>query len=166
MAQICEDMGRYLILNASFSKGDTMSANHMKSSSKALRHLVVGAAISAFGLSFGLGTVALAQDWSAVELKSTDLGNGFHMIEGRGGNLGVSIGEDGVFLIDDQYAPLSQKISFRRKRSHVKSNSLNIQFEERFPEGRELDDGFFEMVLDLKVFVIFIHSLRVQLRWS
>lgn len=54
---------------------------------------------------------ALAQtDWSKVEMKTTDLAPGLHMIAGAGGNLAVSSGPDGVFLIDDQYAPLSDKI--------------------------------------------------------
>jgi glyoxylase-like metal-dependent hydrolase (beta-lactamase superfamily II) len=45
-----------------------------------------------------------------VEIKTTDLGSGISMLEGAGGNIGVSAGEDGVFLIDDQYAPLTDKI--------------------------------------------------------
>lgn len=54
---------------------------------------------------------ALAQtDWSKVEMKTTPLAPGLHMIAGAGGNLAVSSGPDGVFLIDDQYAPLSDKI--------------------------------------------------------
>ena len=57
-----------------------------------------------------MSTSALGQTWDDVEIKSIDLGSGFHMLEGRGGNLGISVGEDGVFLIDDQYAPLSGKI--------------------------------------------------------
>jgi glyoxylase-like metal-dependent hydrolase (beta-lactamase superfamily II) len=32
------------------------------------------------------------------------------MLQGAGGNIGVSVGPDGVFLIDDQYAPLTDKI--------------------------------------------------------
>ena len=34
------------------------------------------------------------------------------MLEGAGGNIGVSVGEDGVFVIDDQFAPLSEKILY------------------------------------------------------
>ena len=33
-----------------------------------------------------------------------------YMLEGRGGNIGLCIGEDGVFMIDDQFAPLTPKI--------------------------------------------------------
>ena len=49
-------------------------------------------------------------DWDTVEIKTFELGNGIYMLEGFGGNIGVSVGEDGVFLIDDQYAPLTPKI--------------------------------------------------------
>lgn len=50
------------------------------------------------------------QDFSNVEIKTTDLGSGLAMLQGAGGNLAVSTGPDGVFLIDDQYAPLTTKI--------------------------------------------------------
>lgn len=54
----------------------------------------------------------LAQtDWEAVEIRTSDLGSGIYMLEGAGGNLGLTVGEDGAFLIDDQYAPLSEKIA-------------------------------------------------------
>ncbi|MEO1935578.1 MAG: MBL fold metallo-hydrolase [Myxococcales bacterium] len=56
-------------------------------------------------------TVALAQqDLSKVEIKTIPLGQGLAMLQGAGGNIGVSTGPDGVLLIDDQYAPLSMKI--------------------------------------------------------
>lgn len=49
-------------------------------------------------------------DFSKVEIKTESLGSGLAMLTGAGGNLGVSFGADGVFLIDDQYAPLTDKI--------------------------------------------------------
>lgn len=49
-------------------------------------------------------------DWDAVEIVTTRVAPGVYMMEGRGGNLGVSVGADGVFLIDDQFAPLTEKI--------------------------------------------------------
>ncbi|NIR42637.1 MAG: MBL fold metallo-hydrolase [Gemmatimonadetes bacterium] len=45
-----------------------------------------------------------------VEVVATEVGPGLYMITGDGGNIGVSAGEDGVFLIDDQYAPLTDEI--------------------------------------------------------
>jgi cyclase len=50
------------------------------------------------------------RDLSTVEIKTIDLGSGLAMLQGAGGNLGVCTGPDGVFLIDDQYAPLTAKI--------------------------------------------------------
>jgi glyoxylase-like metal-dependent hydrolase (beta-lactamase superfamily II) len=67
----------------------------------------VAAACAAAFMSAG----ALAQDFSKVEIKTTKLGDTAYMMEGAGGNLGLSIGEDAVFLIDDQFAPLTEKIS-------------------------------------------------------
>ena len=55
---------------------------------------------------------ALAQDpdWDAVSITSEDLGGGIYVLFGRGGNIGLSTGEDGALLVDDQYAPLTDKI--------------------------------------------------------
>ncbi len=49
-------------------------------------------------------------DMSAVQVETVKVAPGVDMLVGRGGNIGVSTGEDGVFLIDDQYAPLTDKI--------------------------------------------------------
>ncbi len=49
-------------------------------------------------------------DFDAVDIKTSDLGDGIYMLEGLGGNIGVSVGDDGVFVIDDQFAPLADKI--------------------------------------------------------
>ena len=50
------------------------------------------------------------QDFSKVEITTTKVADGIYMLEGAGGNIGVSAGADGVFLIDDQFAPLTDKI--------------------------------------------------------
>ncbi|MDA3934789.1 MAG: MBL fold metallo-hydrolase [Gammaproteobacteria bacterium] len=50
------------------------------------------------------------QDFSNVTVQSQQLGESVYMLTGAGGNIGVSAGADGVFIIDDQYAPLSDKI--------------------------------------------------------
>jgi len=56
------------------------------------------------------GPVAAQQDFDKVQIKTTPLGQGLYVLEGRGGNIGVSAGPDGIILIDDQYAPLAPKI--------------------------------------------------------
>ena len=50
------------------------------------------------------------RDFSKVEIKTTELNGGVFMLSGAGGNIGASVGDDGVFIIDDQFAPLSEKI--------------------------------------------------------
>jgi len=50
------------------------------------------------------------QDFSKVEIQTVLVAQGVWMLVGAGGNIGVSAGEDGVFLIDDQFAPLTEKI--------------------------------------------------------
>lgn len=50
------------------------------------------------------------QDFSNVEIIPHQLSDNIYYLEGQGGNIGVSIGADGVFIVDDQFAPLSEKI--------------------------------------------------------
>ena len=57
-----------------------------------------------------VGWVLAQPDFDQVEMKTTKLAEGVYMMMGAGGNLGVSAGEDGVVLIDDEYAPLTQKV--------------------------------------------------------
>lgn len=66
--------------------------------------------ISAGLLAAGMSASVSAQDWDKVEVRAQELRDGMYALFGAGGNLGVSIGEDGVILVDDQYAPLTDKI--------------------------------------------------------
>ncbi len=56
------------------------------------------------------GPTLAQQDMSAVEVSITPIRDGLHLITGRGGNIVASTGADGTFLVDDQYAPLTEKI--------------------------------------------------------
>jgi len=49
-------------------------------------------------------------DWSKVEIKVTKVSGNVYMLEGSGGNIGVSVGSDGILIVDDQFAPLADKI--------------------------------------------------------
>lgn len=61
--------------------------------------------------SIAIASASIAQqDFSKVEIKTERVAPGVHMLIGSGGNIGVSSGEDGVLIIDDQYAPLTEKI--------------------------------------------------------
>jgi glyoxylase-like metal-dependent hydrolase (beta-lactamase superfamily II) len=57
-----------------------------------------------------LALVAQDEGFDKVDVTPAKVAEGVYMLTGRGGNIGVSVGEDGVFLIDDQYAPLTTKI--------------------------------------------------------
>src|SRR5882724_9600563 len=50
------------------------------------------------------------QDFSKVQIKVTKVSGTVYMLEGSGGNIGVSVGDDGIVIVDDQFAPLAPKI--------------------------------------------------------
>ena len=58
----------------------------------------------------GVPSVLAAQNFDTVQVRSIKAGEGVYMLTGAGGNIGVSAGTDGVILVDDQYAPLTEKI--------------------------------------------------------
>jgi glyoxylase-like metal-dependent hydrolase (beta-lactamase superfamily II) len=69
--------------------------------------------VSLFATLFVLAAVASAQqapDFSKVEIKVTKVAGSVYMLQGFGGNIGVSVGDDGILIVDDQYAPLADKI--------------------------------------------------------
>ena len=53
---------------------------------------------------------AQAPDFSKVEIKTTKITNNFYTLEGQGGTIGALVGPDGVFLVDTQFAPLTEKL--------------------------------------------------------
>ena len=64
------------------------------------------------GLAYCLSTNVAnpQQDLSKVEVKATKVAGNVHMLQGAGGNIGVSVGADGILIVDDQFAPLADKI--------------------------------------------------------
>ncbi len=67
---------------------------------------------------------AQQQDFSKVEIKVIPAAGNVYMLQGAGGNIGVSAGSDGILIVDDQYAPLAEKI-----RAALKSiNSGKLKF--------------------------------------
>jgi glyoxylase-like metal-dependent hydrolase (beta-lactamase superfamily II) len=68
-------------------------------------------AISVAGLWLvGCMAAAQEQDFSKVQMKVSKVAGNVYMLEGAGGNIGASVGEDGIVIVDDQYAPLADKI--------------------------------------------------------
>ncbi len=70
----------------------------------------VSGVVAIVGLASAPWLLAQERDFSKVEVVPQKVAEGIFMMTGAGGNLGVSVGPDGVFLIDDQYAPLTDKI--------------------------------------------------------
>jgi cyclase len=50
------------------------------------------------------------QDFSKVQMKVTKVSGNIYMLEGAGGNIAASVGEDGIVIVDDEFAPLADKI--------------------------------------------------------
>jgi glyoxylase-like metal-dependent hydrolase (beta-lactamase superfamily II) len=65
--------------------------------------------LAAAALSFA-GSALAQQDFSAVEVKVHEVASNFYYLEGAGGNAGILVGDDGVVMVDDQFAPLSDKL--------------------------------------------------------
>lgn len=58
-----------------------------------------------------ISSAGAQQDLSKVEIKTTRVSGNVYMLEGAGGNIGVSAGSNGVLIVDNQFAPLAEKIS-------------------------------------------------------
>jgi glyoxylase-like metal-dependent hydrolase (beta-lactamase superfamily II) len=66
--------------------------------------------LSTLLLLFTVSVNAQQQDFSKVQIKATKVAGNVYMLEGAGGNIGVSVGPDGILIVDDQFAPLADKI--------------------------------------------------------
>jgi glyoxylase-like metal-dependent hydrolase (beta-lactamase superfamily II) len=75
-----------------------------------MKQLIRNVLICAAGLCTFVSTAIGQQDYSKVEIKVTKVAGSVYMLEGAGGNIGVSAGEDGIVIVDDQFAPLANKI--------------------------------------------------------
>jgi glyoxylase-like metal-dependent hydrolase (beta-lactamase superfamily II) len=67
-------------------------------------------AIVLLSVLFSVSAAAQSDGFDKVEIKSVRLSENIFMLQGEGGNIGVSVGDDGVFVIDDQFAPLTARI--------------------------------------------------------
>jgi glyoxylase-like metal-dependent hydrolase (beta-lactamase superfamily II) len=72
-----------------------------------LRFWSLPAALLATGIAAAQGQ----QDFSTVQIKTHAVVGNVHYLEGAGGNVGLLVGDDGVLMIDDQFAPLSEKLA-------------------------------------------------------
>jgi glyoxylase-like metal-dependent hydrolase (beta-lactamase superfamily II) len=66
--------------------------------------------LSLLALAFVASQAAAQQDFSKVEITAEKLSDTVYMLTGAGGNIGLSVGDDAVVMVDDQFAPLTPKI--------------------------------------------------------
>ncbi len=59
------------------------------------------------------------QNWDEVIVEAHPVAGNIHMLTGSGGNIGVSVGDDGILIVDDQYAPLADKIRSALRSLHA-----------------------------------------------
>jgi len=60
--------------------------------------------------SIGTAAFAQTQNWDSIQITPHEVAAGLYYLEGSGGNIGLLVGDDGIIMIDDQFAPLSDKI--------------------------------------------------------
>jgi len=84
------------------------------------------AAIATFALFAATGTnfAQQQQDFSKIEVKTTDLGHNVYMLQGAGGNVTVAVGTDGVIMVDSQFAPMHEKL----KAAIAKLTNLPVKY--------------------------------------
>lgn len=75
-----------------------------------MKRTVTAFALLALLTTASSDAAAQQRDFSAVQIKATKVAGNVYMLEGSGGNIGVSAGEDGILIVDDQFAPLADKI--------------------------------------------------------
>jgi len=73
-----------------------------------IRSLAVAVAVGLAGVA--VTARAQQQDYSKVEIKVTKVSGNVYFLEGAGGNIAASVGDDGIVIVDDQFAPLAEKI--------------------------------------------------------
>ena len=88
-----------------------------------MKRTLLTAAAAALLLA-GSNAYAQQQDFSKVEVKTTDLGHNTYMLEGAGGNVTVAVGSDSVIIVDAQFAPMHDKL----KAAIAKITNLPVKY--------------------------------------
>jgi len=83
---------------------------------------------------------AQQQDFSKVEIKVQKVAGSVYMLTGAGGNIGICVGDDGIVIVDDQFAPLAPKIKEALKSISTKPIKfiINTHFHGDHTGGNEI----------------------------
>jgi cyclase len=76
-----------------------------------LQHTILKTLFITLLVSTSLNASAQTRNFDGVDIKPHRITDNIYMLEGAGGNIGIFFGEDGALMIDDQFAPLSEKIT-------------------------------------------------------
>src|SRR5260221_1800423 len=102
---------------------------------KIVQHQAVG---SKLAILFGVALLVCAglraqdKDFSKVEIKVTKVSGNIYMLEGEGGNIAASVGEDGIVIVDDQFAPLAEKIQAALKNLKITDKPVRFVINTHF----------------------------------
>src|SRR2546427_2994748 len=91
--------------------------------------------LSLVGAALACGPAAVAQqqpDFSKVQIKTTKVSGNIYMLEGQGGNIAASVGEDGIVIVDDQFAPLAEKIQAALKELKITDKPVRFVINTHF----------------------------------
>jgi len=89
--------------------------------------IIIGSAFFACGV-----LLAQDKDFSKVEIKVTKVAGNIYMLEGEGGNIAASVGEDGIVIVDDQFAPLAEKIQAALKNLKITDKPVRFVINTHF----------------------------------
>lgn len=97
------------------------------------------AIVGALAALLAAPTSAPAQDFEDVEIRTTHVRGSIHMLQGSGGNIGVLTGDDGTLIVDDQYAPLTERIrsAIAELTDHPVSFLINTHWHFDHSDGNE-----------------------------
>lgn len=89
-----------------------------------------------------LAAKAQNDDFSKVEIKVTKVAGTVYMLQGAGGNIGASVGDDGIVVVDDQYAPLADKIQAALK--GITDKPVRFIINTHYHEDHTGGNGYFQ----------------------
>ena len=114
------------------------------------------------GLVASLGMVnAEARDaFAETKIESQRLNDSVYMLTGMGGNIGVSAGEDGILIIDDQFAPLADKIA--KAIGNISSNKMKYVVNTHYHGDHTGSNAYFSEIQDTTIFAH--HNVRTRLQ--
>ena len=81
-------------------------------------------------------------DFSKVQIKVSKVAGNVYMLVGAGGNIGASVGDDGIVIVDDQYAPLAEKI--REALKGITDKPVRFIINTHYHEDHTGGNGFFQ----------------------